>query len=91
MKKAATEKIDLSLPRNAFVVAKFTPQWSTKGPLLWGFHDLTDAQLFAERQSGDVYLMSANPQHGLQSIRGGEPIFIDDGNSVLSILDHEQG
>jgi hypothetical protein len=77
--KATAEGIDVSSPHNAFIVAKFTPQAQTHGPLLWTFGDLNEAQLCAERQPGDVYLMSTNPQHGLQKVEGKELLFVDAG------------
>jgi hypothetical protein len=77
--KAASQNIDLSSPQHIFVVAKFTPQAQTQGPLLWAFDDQNEAQLFAERQRGDVYLMSGNPQHGLQMVQDGKLVFTDQG------------
>jgi hypothetical protein len=76
--KAAIERIDLASGATKFVVAKFTPQAQTAGPLLWGFSDLNEAHLFAERQLGEVYLMSSNPNHGLQKVRDGHLVFMDE-------------
>jgi len=80
--KAHSDKLDLTSPHHAFVVAKFTPQAATAGPLLWTFESSHEAQSFAERQYGEVFLMSTNPQHGLQRVQGGKLVFIDEGTKV---------
>jgi len=71
LQEVAASKLDLRRPENAFIVANFTAQADQRGPLLKAFGDLANAEQYAlaiDTGRTDIYIMSANPQHGLQKL-----------------------
>jgi hypothetical protein len=69
--------VDLTLPNNAFIVAQKTPQ----GWILNPFSDLHAAENYAREMdrigNKDVYVMSANRQHGLQKMVTAQLLFVE--------------
>jgi len=67
---ASEQKLDLELPDNAFLVFRQDPQggWIIKSARDY----MTAEQIAASQATGksDVYVLSANPQHGLLQLVG---------------------